>query len=602
MFNNYANKSLFSVVFPDKPDFRFKFKSAAYQEFISKTGQLTLLLESFDEIPPTGILNQLIEFSWDWKGKVHLFRGIVAALTFKPSGLRGTECCLVCEPPLLPLKRIQQSRHFIYKNLQTIIKVIIAPHVSLIQEVKFHISGSDPERAYTEQHQETDLSFLERILHEVGWFYQLDYTQSGVLLHIYDQSSLCPLMSDSIHFQPLDQGTKTTDSIYELVYSQDESEELSAESDVLGLRSGQVFQLQGHPYVGFNKPYLITSIEHKIEEDSEKLRYRNLLRLIPSKQVFKPRYSEPERRINTVQVARIHSDTQAPHLTEKGEYLFKSPHTDELSHPVRLSTPYAGKNYGFHFPLHDHTQVLIAYLNGHPDQPVILGSLFNEEHPNVVTSHNARQNLWITQSGHTLLMDDHPGVQKILMHTPEQTQRILLDASDELQKIELVSETGQFNATVALGTNIQTEADFSLTAGQNLSMVAVKDCLFSSEKSSIQAEAAQDLTHHAGQNMKLHAEQDLNIRVDGQAQTTVKGNMRTDIKSGSYLLNIASGRSSHQAQGAIEYTSKTANIVFKTANATLSINADGSMVFNAKKIILQAGQIDIHNAGKGTGN
>ena len=55
--------------------------------------------------------------------------------------------------------------------------------------------------------------------------------------------------------------------------------------------------------------------------------------------------------------------------------------------------PYAGKSdSGMHFPLLAGTEVALAYVNGDPDRPIILGALPNPLTPNVVTSSNSTRN------------------------------------------------------------------------------------------------------------------------------------------------------------------------------------------------------------------
>src|SRR3546814_1591852 len=80
---------------------------------------------------------------------------------------------------------------------------------------------------------------------------------------------------------------------------------------------------------------------------------------------------------------------------------------------LRMATPYAGGsassglgNAGMHFPLREGTEVLISFLNGNPDRPVIMAALHNVEAPSVVTATNPGDNIIQTPGGNTLAMRD----------------------------------------------------------------------------------------------------------------------------------------------------------------------------------------------------
>ena len=53
---------------------------------------------------------------------------------------------------------------------------------------------------------------------------------------------------------------------------------------------------------------------------------------------------------------------------------------NESSCPIRVSQNWAGKNWGaFFFPRRDQ-EVLVEFLNGDPDQPIIIGAVYNSDH------------------------------------------------------------------------------------------------------------------------------------------------------------------------------------------------------------------------------
>ena len=82
---------------------------------------------------------------------------------------------------------------------------------------------------------------------------------------------------------------------------------------------------------------------------------------------------------------------------------------------IRLAQPYAGGNYGMHFPLHKGTEVLISFVEGDVDRPLITGAVHNFDKPNHVDTSNQDINSIITAGGHQFAIGDTPR-QRIHAH------------------------------------------------------------------------------------------------------------------------------------------------------------------------------------------
>ncbi|QYN43371.1 type VI secretion system tip protein VgrG [Gilliamella sp. ESL0441] len=84
---------------------------------------------------------------------------------------------------------------------------------------------------------------------------------------------------------------------------------------------------------------------------------------------------------------------------------------------VRLARPYAGSNYGFHFPLIDGTEVAIAFMDGNPDRPYIAHAMHDSAHPDPVSTINKHRNVIRTPANNKLRMDDKRGQEHIKLAT-----------------------------------------------------------------------------------------------------------------------------------------------------------------------------------------
>ena len=66
---------------------------------------------------------------------------------------------------------------------------------------------------------------------------------------------------------------------------------------------------------------------------------------------------------------------------------------------MRMMQPFAGPGYGMHMPLRRGTEVLVAFANGDPDRPVILGAVYNATSPSPVVASNANKHRIQTSAG-----------------------------------------------------------------------------------------------------------------------------------------------------------------------------------------------------------
>ena len=84
---------------------------------------------------------------------------------------------------------------------------------------------------------------------------------------------------------------------------------------------------------------------------------------------------------------------------------------------VRFARPYAGSQYGFHFPLIDGTEVAIAFTDQNPNRPYIAFAFHDSAHPDPVTNLNKHRNVIRTPTNNKLRMDDKRGQEHIKLAT-----------------------------------------------------------------------------------------------------------------------------------------------------------------------------------------
>jgi type VI secretion system secreted protein VgrG len=177
---------------------------------------------------------------------------------------------------------------------------------------------------------------------------------------------------------------------------------LAGEADVFRFHPGATLVLEGHPRIDPTR-LLLLEVEHRARQavlshggGGQPRFYANTFRAIDAAVPYRPARLTPKPRISGVISARVepHPDGEIgkhAEIDEQGRYtvrFFFDPSplgVRKLSTlPVRMAQPHAGPNYGFHFPLKPGIEVLVAFAEGDPDRPFIVGSVPNPITPTPV--------------------------------------------------------------------------------------------------------------------------------------------------------------------------------------------------------------------------
>jgi type VI secretion system secreted protein VgrG len=227
-------------------------------------------------------------------------------------------------------------------------------------------------------------------------------------------------------------------------------------STVPWLRAGCVFSLDGEKYqlVRVRHKFLMPrdALEAKIADQAlqdavidggdEKRGYRNTF-------VCRPAAAGPyalERRTPRPAMSGVfHAEIDAAgsgryaELDDKGRYKVKFPFAEKVFHadsdnpgdgnysvPLRMVQAHAGTNSGIHFPLLKGTEVLVGFIHGDPDRPVILGTLPNAANASPVVDVNRHNNVISTPGGNSITMEDTEGKQAMHLVSADKKTRITI--------------------------------------------------------------------------------------------------------------------------------------------------------------------------------
>ncbi|QFY44552.1 type VI secretion system tip protein VgrG [Candidatus Methylospira mobilis] len=224
------------------------------------------------------------------------------------------------------------------------------------------------------------------------------------------------------------------------------SRQYTGSSTATGLRCGHFVEVKEHPRKNFNRGYLLTWVKHSGSQAGMLLEglslpdpvrkpgksvgedfYRAEFGAILSDVQFRPEIRHPWPKIEGTLTAFIDAEGSGEYaeLNEKGEYKVKMPFavTDKGANKssawIRKSSQYAGSGHGMHFPLHKGTEVLLSFINGDPDRPVILMALQNSISHNVVNKDNQFNSRILTAAGQELTFCDKKNETNMLLKSSD---------------------------------------------------------------------------------------------------------------------------------------------------------------------------------------
>ncbi len=242
------------------------------------------------------------------------------------------------------------------------------------------------------------------------------------------------------------------------------------------IQTGFQMTLRDHFNNAFNRDFLVTSLTHTGRQNYEgtsglgaaslgelQSGYTNRFEAIPADTSFRPVRKTVLPRIHGTLHARIDAKGSGKYaeVDSQGRYKVVLPFdisgaTDgQASHWIRLAQPYVGKDFGFHFPLLKHTEIVLAYVDGNPDRPVIVGTLPNPQQKSSVTSGNNTQCVLRTAGQNQLQFENKEGSESLRMSSPSSSSTIHLGAaaSGALAGITMRTQGNQQNT---IGSNQKT--------------------------------------------------------------------------------------------------------------------------------------------------
>uniref|UniRef100_UPI000CDEB2DB type VI secretion system Vgr family protein n=1 Tax=Aquimarina sp. I32.4 TaxID=2053903 RepID=UPI000CDEB2DB len=243
-------------------------------------------------------------------------------------------------------------------------------------------------------------------------------------------------------------------------------------SDNPGVCLGQIIRINGHG------SYRVTKIVHTNVEGGV---YKNEFEAVDANFDAYPKmdiYRFPKSETQTATVVENSDPDGLGRI--KVQFAWQKP-LGERTPWVRMMTPHAGSDKGFHFIPEINEEVMVGFEGGNAERPFVLGALYNgSQNPSPWQSQNNDIKAIRTKSQHTITLDDSNGAEMITI-TDKNNNIIRIDTANNNIEISAL-ENMTLNAK-NMQINVQENLDVSV--GENKSENIGKDQMVTARNSTV---------------------------------------------------------------------------------------------------------------------
>lgn len=236
---------------------------------------------------------------------------------------------------------------------------------------------------------------------------------------------------------------------------------------------------------------------------------------------------------------------------------------------VRVTEGWAGKNWGSVFIPRIGQEVIVEFLNGDPDRPIVTGRVYNATQMPPYTLPDMKTQSGIKSRSSTgggtddfneLRFEDKTGEEDVYFHAQKDAHRVVENDDD-----------------------LKVGHDQTITI-QNARTLTVKD-------------ADETITIETGNRTRTVKTGNDALTVEtGKRDVTVEGDQTHTIKTGNRVVSVDTGNDTHTVKtGNREVSVDTGNdtLTVKTGNQTIKVSAGGSTIEAAQSITLKCGASEI---------
>ena len=357
--------------------------------------------------------------------------------------------------------------------------------------------------------------------------------------------------------------------------------EVAGESPVRALRAGGAFTLTAHPDPALNARYVVRSVSHH----AARREYANSFTAFPATTPFRPPRATPSPRISGSQTAIVVGPAGKEMYTDKYGRVKVQFHWDQRGKKdensscwIRVAQSWAGVSWGAFTLPRIGQEVVVTFLNGDPDRPLITGCVYNGDNPvpyalpDEETKTTLKSNSSAGGGGfNEIRLEDKKDHEEFYLHAQK-------DMTVDVLNNQTVTITQDRAATISKGNDTLTitEGDrtVAVSKGKETHTVAgTRDLTVTGNET--RANKA-DFSHSVSGNFTLDVSGDITIKASGAV--TLQSGTGLTLKAGT-ALSASSGTSLEAKAGTgLSLSGATTAEVKAGASGTV----DGGGILNLK--------------------
>ena len=355
-------------------------------------------------------------------------------------------------------------------------------------------------------------------------------------------------------------------------------------SDVRGFASGSSFTLEDYYRDEMNnKKYLLTAVDHAAEQQGfgsgggGENRYTNAFTCIPLDTPFRPHRLTPKPVVEGVQTAIVVGPAGEEIYTDEHGRVKVQFHWDRESKAnensscwMRVGQLWAGNGWGAVYIPRIGQEVIIDFLEGDPDRPIVIGSVYHGTNrppyalPNEKTKSTIKSNSSKGGEGfNEIRFEDKKGSEQIFVHGEKDLDIRIKDTHKEyigneqhltVEKDQLIEMKGSVHRVVAKDIIEKIDGEFHAYIGADrVVRIDGGDQLHCHRDYKLEVEGSTNIKTHMSHNQESQSNYSLksganiylkagdNIGVESGMAIHIKGGMTVVIEAGMQLSLKAAG-------------------------------------------------------------